>query len=190
VPAKKSRKGCWIAALAGAAVLVLLIAVLAAAVYFLVLPKLKRGAQNATEGMKAMSEEAKQAKAMADLQLFAATLQAYQSDVGHLPSPGHTPDSYYSIVDLSALSGMLCPKYFPSIPKDPWGNPYLYGISYDDRGYVLICTGSDGVNGLRKIPDSPLETSCFEDEMVVEDGTVLQKPGGPQKHCEEAGGQR
>ncbi len=129
-------------------------------------------------------DRAKQSRAMTDIQAIAAACQQYQSDKGTYPDTGHNEDSYYSIVDVSALKKLLPSEEAGKISdKDPWGHPYSYGVSRDGTEFILICSGSDGVNKLEKIPDSPATTSCFEDEIVWENGNFIQKPLGPQKHC-------
>lgn len=131
-----------------------------------------------TEG--AATDDARQAEAMSYMEKIAATLETYKATNGSYPSPGHNQDSYYSIVDLSQIKDMLA---LPEISQDPWGNPYDYGISQDSQSYVLICKGSDGVSKLEKIPDSLVETHCYQDEIVLENGNFVQKPAGPQKDC-------
>lgn len=37
--------------------------------------------------------------------------------------------------------------YLPELPKDPWGNPYLYMSPADGKAYEIYTLGADGVRG-------------------------------------------
>jgi general secretion pathway protein G len=172
---KKKGRGCLLWAVVILAILLIFCLIAAAVGYFVVWPKLKG------------SNRVKQATAMAEMTKISVALEGYKSSSGAYPSPGHNPDSYYSIVDLGKLAPQLTPTYLKTVPLDPWGHPYEYGTSPDDGSYVLICTGSDGVNALEQIPDKPKDTHCYEDEIVLEKGTFVQKPGGDQESCSKGG---
>jgi hypothetical protein len=122
-------------------------------------------------------------RALADMGLVAAALENYRNDLGRYPNPGSNPDSYYSLVDLSAVMAELSP-YGSGLPSsDPWGSPYEYGSTQDSQSYVLICKGSDGMNKLEKIPEAPVENRCFEEEIVLEKGTFVQQPASDARSC-------
>jgi len=129
-------------------------------------------------------ERGMQKRAMVDMRALAASIQAYQVDTGSLPDTGHAGDGHYSIRDVSALSDFLEPSYIQEVPAaDPYGAQYQYGISRDGEAFILICSGSDGEINLSEVPDSPVMTSCFEDDIVWEDSGFIQCPDGPQKKC-------
>lgn len=129
-------------------------------------------------------DKAKQARAVAELRAVGAACQQYRSDKGGYPDTGHDEGAYYSIVSIVELKKFLEPDYAATVPvNDPWGNAYSYGVSQDDTEFILICDGSDGKNTLERIPEIPVTTSCFEDEIVFENGDFVQKPEGPQKKC-------
>ena len=130
------------------------------------------------------SQKVKQARAVAELRAVGAACQQYRSDKGGYPDTGHDEGAYYSIVGIGELKRFLEPDYATTVPvNDPWGNAYSYGVSQDDTEFILICDGSDGKNTLERIPETPVTTSCFEDEIVFENGDFIQKPEGPQKKC-------
>ena len=130
------------------------------------------------------SQKVKQARAVAELRAVGAACQQYRSDKGGYPDTGHDEGAYYSIVSIFELKKFLEPDYAAMVPvNDPWGNAYSYGVSQDDTEFILICDGSDGKNTLERIPEVPVTTSCFEDEIVFENGDFIQKPEGPQKKC-------
>jgi general secretion pathway protein G len=166
------KRGCLIGSLVGLVAL-LFFCILAAVVgYFYLKPRLGQAA-----------DRARQAQAMVTMQAVAGALESYKNASGGYPAPGHNANSYYSIVDLSSLDKDLVPQYIKALPKDPWGHQYQYGVSQDNQSFVLICTGSDGVDSLTSVPDVPVLTHCYEDDIVLENGQFMQKPAGEQKHC-------
>ena len=83
--------------------------------------------------------KSKQNAARSQMALFETALDTYRLDVGKYPS------------DLQALrtsdgekwDGPYLPK---SVPKDPWGNPYVYKRT--DNGEVeIISLGANGAEG-------------------------------------------
>jgi general secretion pathway protein G len=132
----------------------------------------------------AAKEKAKQAKAVVEVRAIGEAVQRYKIDNGSCPDTGHQGDAYYSIVDVSSLRSFLVPQYLAVLPeKDPWNTAYSYGVSPDNTEFVVICDGSDGVSRLEKIPEEPVTTSCYEDEIVYENDDFIQRPDGPQKKC-------
>lgn len=132
----------------------------------------------------AASQKAKQAKAMSELRAVGAACQQYKGDKGSFPDTGHNEGSYYTTGSALALKPFLEPTYMAQIPaKDPWGGTYSYGVSADNSEFILICDGSDGKSSIEAIPASPVATSCFEDDIIFENGDFIQKPEGPQKKC-------
>lgn len=130
------------------------------------------------------SQTGKQKRAMAEMKQIATACEYYSTDYGTYPDTGRPTEAFYGFVNAEKLKPFLMPAYTKSLPvNDPWGHPYLYGINQDGKQYVVICTGSDGENKLETIPDQPRKTSCFEDEIVYENGNFMQLPEGPQKRC-------
>ncbi len=131
-------------------------------------------------------EKAKQARAVNEVRAIGEAVQRYQADNGSCPDTGHEEGAYYSIVDVSKLEEALVPKYIAVLPaKDPWNTAYSYGVSEDDASFIVICNGSDGVSSLERIPEEPVTTACFEDEIIFENGDFVQKPEGQQKKCKK-----
>lgn len=53
-------------------------------------------------------------------------------------------DKYEYPPDLESLA----PEYLKKIPKDPWGNPYIYSRPGSDNANIsIISYGKDGVGG-------------------------------------------
>ena len=127
----------------------------------------------------------KQKRAVAEVRSIGTACEAYATDHGAYPDTGKPVDAYYGFVEADKLKSFLEPTYIAVVPaSDPWGHPYLYGISQDGSEYIVICTGSDGENRLETVPEAPAATGCFEDEIVLENGSLLQYPDGVQKKCQ------
>lgn len=130
------------------------------------------------------AQRGKQKRAMVDLRAIATACEAYRVDKGAYPDTGHNQDSYYSIVDASALKPLLEPSYIQALPEtDAWGHPYSYGVSGDDSEFVLLSLGSDGEMGVHAMPKEFTGTHCFEDDIIWENDRFVQAPEGPQKSC-------
>jgi type II secretory pathway pseudopilin PulG len=132
------------------------------------------------------SEKSRQKRAVEEVKGVAGALQAFAQENGGLyPDTGHQEGMYYTTVDAEKLVPFLVPKYASSVPaKDPWNVSYEYGVSPGNDAFVVICGGSDKKVSLAAIPGEPMETHCFEDDILWENDRFLQTPGGKQKRCQ------
>jgi hypothetical protein len=73
------------------------------------------------------------AQARDDLAWLRQQIDAYASNVGQRPA------------SLSELRLRTIERFGMSLPRDPWGHPYLYAPGEGDRGYDLSSSGADGV---------------------------------------------
>lgn len=94
------------------------------------------------------TEEAKRTKASVQIKNLQSALDLYKLDSGIYPS---TEQGLQALVEKPALGEM--PRgwkeggYMDKIPKDPWGNNYMY-ISPGVHGdYDLYSYGADGEEG-------------------------------------------
>lgn len=133
-------------------------------------------------------QRAKQKRAMGEVRTMATAVQSYMTDHNQAaPDTGHNKTSYYTTAEASALAKLLQPDYIKQVPsKDPWGHPYIYGVSPDDKEFIIICTGSDGVREIKQIPQQYTTTHCFQSDIVWQNDAFVQVPGGKQKNCSEA----
>ena len=88
---------------------------------------------------------AKKSIAKAQIENFASALDAFYIDVGRYP---------LSTEGLEALvnkpSGVVKwngPYLKKNIPKDPWGNEYIYRCPGRENPYEIISLGADGKEG-------------------------------------------
>jgi general secretion pathway protein G len=98
------------------------------------------------QNLRGATDKAKRVKAQADISALKTGLDRYYLDSGSYPT---TEQGLQSLV--AAPAGGNVPAnyesggYIQSIPKDPWGNPYVY--QSDGNAYVLKSYGADGVEG-------------------------------------------
>ena len=80
--------------------------------------------------------------AMAQMQMLATSLDTYRLDIGGYPE---------SLDELrkSSKPGWDGPYLPREVPKDPWGNPYVYSLKASDpnKPYGLMSFGKDGRPG-------------------------------------------
>jgi len=95
-------------------------------------------------------EEAKQAKARIQLESFDTALKLYRLDSGVYPS---TEQGLQALVETPSV-GELPKNWRPGgyldkgkIPRDPWGNEYVYLCPGIEDEYDLISYGADGEPG-------------------------------------------
>lgn len=93
-------------------------------------------------------DEARVAVAGADLRSVAASLEMYRLDNRAYPTTEQglaalTARPTAQPVPLNWVAG----GYLPSMPVDPWGNPYIYRSPAENGAYELMSNGADGVPG-------------------------------------------
>ncbi len=88
--------------------------------------------------------KSKQNAARSQMALFETALDTYRLDVGKYPSTEQGLQALRSKPsDVEKWDGPYLPK---SVPKDPWGNPYVYRRT--DNGEVeMISLGANGTEG-------------------------------------------
>jgi len=95
-------------------------------------------------------EEAKQVRAKMDIAALETALKLYKLDNGAYPG---TEQGLVALVQKPE-SGVVPKKWRPGgylekgkVPKDPWGNDFIY-LSPGMKGdFDIVCYGSDGVPG-------------------------------------------
>ncbi|GAB6064586.1 type II secretion system major pseudopilin GspG [Deferrisoma palaeochoriense] len=85
-------------------------------------------------------ESSKVKTAKAQIEMLATACDTFRLDVGRYPR---------SLEELrhSTEPGWDGPYLPKEIPKDPWGNPYLYKVPGDHGDYDIISLGADGQPG-------------------------------------------
>ncbi len=96
------------------------------------------------------TDDAKITKARIDIKNLETALKMYKLDSGLYPS---TEQGLQALVQLPEV-GVLPKKWQkggyldkPRVPKDPWGNEYIYLSPGVNGDYDIISYGQDGVQG-------------------------------------------
>ena len=76
----------------------------------------------------------------AQISLFETALDTYRLDNYNYPS------SLEALVRDPGLEGTWDGPYIKKIPKDPWGNDYIYK-SEENNSFVIVSSGQDGMEG-------------------------------------------
>jgi general secretion pathway protein G len=111
-------------------------------------------------GVQSYRERAMIAKARAEIDQIAKAILLLQVDTGRWPGgqiPGGPVGSGNEISDLNQPSAGLCfrdgrfpnwngPYYPCPIPKDPWGNNYIFDSDYFINGSSRVAVSSGGPN--------------------------------------------
>ena len=89
---------------------------------------------------------AKRATAQAQIEMFDQALISYKIDVGSFPA---TEDGLQLLVEnVNQNEKWDGPYLKPAvIPKDPWGNDYVYVCPGEHGDFDLVSYGADGVEG-------------------------------------------
>jgi general secretion pathway protein G len=114
----------------------LLVLVILATLAALVVPKFTK-----------RSEQAKITGAGVDISNIDVALDAFEIDCGRYPS---TEEGIRALLDQpQGLTGWRGPYLKRGVPKDTWGNPYIYRYpgQHNVNGYDLYSFGPDGQEG-------------------------------------------
>jgi len=90
-------------------------------------------------------EQARRMKAKIDIRSIESTLALFKTDTGRFPT---TSEGLEVLVSNPGIKGYNSDGYLDKVPRDPWGNTYLYlypGVHSKD--YDLESYGKDGEDG-------------------------------------------
>jgi len=94
------------------------------------------------------SEQARITAAKTQISQFEVALSAFEIDVGRYPT---SPEGLRALVEkpTTDADGWLQPYIERDVPKDPWGNEYVYRYpgQYNEYGYDLYSLGPDRMLG-------------------------------------------
>jgi len=92
------------------------------------------------------TDDARHAKAVADLKGIEQALNLYRLDTGGYPTTEQGLEALVHRPDRPPLPRTWNPDgYLPALPLDPWGHPYVYVAS--GPRFSLKSLGADGVEG-------------------------------------------
>ncbi len=88
---------------------------------------------------------AKQSAARAQIENFGSALDSFYVDVERYPSDQEGLDALRN--RPSGANNWNGPYLKKELPKDPWGNPYVYRSPGRNGGYEITSYGGDGREG-------------------------------------------
>ena len=90
-------------------------------------------------------EQARRMKAKIDIRNIESTLASFKIDTGSFPT---TSQGLEVLVTDPGIRGYHSDGYLDKVPKDPWGNRYIYvSPGMNSKDYDLESYGKDGEDG-------------------------------------------
>jgi general secretion pathway protein G len=90
-------------------------------------------------------EKSKVKAARVQIESFGTALDTFRLDVGRYPTSQEGLEALRS--RPSGLERWDGPYLKKEIPRDPWGNPYVYRSPGEQEPYEVLSNGADGVAG-------------------------------------------
>jgi len=93
-------------------------------------------------------DKAKVVKAKLQIESFSAALKRYKLDNGDYPSTDQGLQALVEKPSVGKIPNRYPEKgYLPKIPKDPWGNDYVYICPGEHGDFDMISYAADGKEG-------------------------------------------
>ena len=93
--------------------------------------------------------DARVATARTQIETFGTALDAYRLDNGRYPSTAQGLNALWERPAIDAPANWKSPYLRKAVPKDPWGNAYVYTApgKVNPQSYDLVSLGADGRPG-------------------------------------------
>jgi len=93
-------------------------------------------------------DKAKVVKAKLQIESFSAALKRYKLDNGDYPSTDQGLQALVEKPSVGKIPNRYPEKgYLPKVPKDPWGNDYVYICPGEHGDFDMISYAADGKEG-------------------------------------------
>ncbi|MFQ5913948.1 MAG: type II secretion system major pseudopilin GspG [Nitrospinota bacterium] len=90
-------------------------------------------------------DEARRSQAKNQIASFGSALQLFYIDNGYYPSTEQGLEALVAGPTVGKLPTNYRPGgYIDKLPRDPWGNPYVYELLEDSQAYRILSYGADG----------------------------------------------
>ncbi|MGO9515220.1 MAG: type II secretion system major pseudopilin GspG [Steroidobacteraceae bacterium] len=107
-------------------------------------------------------DKARVTRAASDIRAIQTALDLYRLDNFKYPTTEQGLQALVTQPTDPTITNYRAGGYLPSLPKDPWGNPYQYvSPGADGRDYDIISYGRDGKPGGEGY-DADISTSTLE----------------------------
>ncbi len=93
------------------------------------------------------TEKARRVRALQDLKVFETQLDNYAAENGDPPTTQQGLQALLTKPSTPPIPRNWSGPYLKSVPKDPWGNDYVYRYDGDSGEYELLSYGKDGQPG-------------------------------------------
>jgi general secretion pathway protein G len=94
------------------------------------------------------TEEAKKTQARVQIRNIEQALGLFKLDNGFYPATDQGIEALIKIPDVGRIpKNYRKDGYLDRLPKDPWGNPYVYLSPGTNRDYEISSYGADGAQG-------------------------------------------
>ena len=88
----------------------------------------------------------KQVTCKGQIELLSTSLEFFHLDTGKYPDEEQGLTALIEAGDFKNWKGPYIKKH-KSIPKDPWGNEFIYKYNSDAGEFEIICYGADATEG-------------------------------------------
>lgn len=107
-------------------------------------------------------DKARVTRAQSDIRAIQTALDLYRLDNFKYPTTEQGLQALVTQPNDPTITNWRAGGYLPSLPKDPWGNPYQYqSPGADGRDYDIISYGRDGKPGGEGY-DADISTSTLD----------------------------
>ncbi len=89
--------------------------------------------------------ESKQKTCKVQIEMLSTSLDTFRLDTGKYPDEEQGLNALIEAGDFKNWKGPYLKKKF--VPKDPWGNDFVYKYNSDAREFEIICYGADEAEG-------------------------------------------
>jgi general secretion pathway protein G len=132
-------------------------------------------------------QRSKQKRAMGEVRSIATAAQSYATDAQIYPIATTT---FAAINNTGSVNADLTPDYIKALPNpDPWNAPYQYAAANNGVDFGVASLGKDNTKDYAdwtKVGSNtfqPVNTQCFENDIVWVDDTFVVRPEGKQRKC-------
>ncbi|MGR3179230.1 MAG: type II secretion system major pseudopilin GspG [Candidatus Anammoxibacter sp.] len=89
--------------------------------------------------------EAKQKTGKVQIEMLSTSLDTFRLDTGKYPDEEQGLEALITNSDIKNWKGPYLKKKF--VPKDPWGNDYIYKYDSETKSLEIISYGADATEG-------------------------------------------
>lgn len=89
--------------------------------------------------------ESKQKTGKVQIEMLSTALDTFRLDTGKYPDEEQGLNALINASDIKNWKGPYLKKKF--VPKDPWGNDYIYKYDSESKEFEILSFGADGVEG-------------------------------------------